>query len=219
MAFRPNPMKKNQGTDFLRRYTSLPQLLQILQTESLTLLDPRYWDDKNDGALIEKYCKKKKLKKVLALCFAESSETYHHWKIYAEGVSGVCIEFDKTRLLQALQAQKKDLRHGSVKYVKVDELSSYQARVSDWPFIKRLPYEGEKEFRILYEERTDPTRTSFALPVPIEAIHRVYLSPWIYRDVSNAVRKTIQSLPKCADLEVYKTSLVDNKRWKDSLEA
>jgi hypothetical protein len=103
--------------------------------------------------------------------------------------------------------------------VKVDKLSSYQTRVSDWPFIKRLPYEGEKEFRILYEERTDPTRVSFALPVPIEAIRRVYLSPWIYRDASNAVRKTIQSLPKCAGLEVYKTSLVDNKRWKDSLEA
>jgi len=33
------------------------------------------------------------------------------------------------------------------------------------------------------------------------------------------VRQTIQSLPQCADLDVYKTSLVDNKRWKNSLEA
>jgi len=208
-----------QDTDFLRRYTSLPQLLQILQTGSLTLLDPKSWDDKNDAALLEKYARKKKLKKVLALCFAASSETYHHWKVYAEGVSGVCIEFNKERLLKALRAQKKDLCYGSVRYVKVDQLATYQTRVADWPFIKRLPYEGEKEFRILYEERTDATRSSFSVPIPVESIHRVYLSPWIYRDVSHAVRKTIQSLPQCADLEVYKTSLVDNKRWKDSLEA
>ena len=208
-----------QETDFLRRYTSLPQLLQILQTESLTLLDPKNWDDKNDGALIEKYCKKKKLKKVLALCFAESSETYHHWRVYAEGVAGVCIEFDKDRLLPVLRAQKKCLRYGSVKYVQVDQLATYQTKVNDWPFIKRLPYQGEKEFRILYEEHTDATLSSFSLPIPIASIHRVYLSPWIQRDVSHAVRKTIQSLPQCAELDVYKTSLVDNKRWKDSLEA
>jgi len=211
-------MKKTE-TDFLRRYTSLPQLLQILQTESLTLLDPKNWDDKNDSALIEKYCKKKKLKKVFALCFAESSETYHHWKVYAEGAAGVCIEFNKDRLLKAFRAQKKDLRFGSLKYVKVDQLSSYQTKISEWPFIKRLPYEGEKEFRIIYEERADATCSSYSLPISIESIHRVYLSPWIYRDCSNAVRKTIQNLPKCSELEVYKTSLVDNKRWKDALEA
>jgi hypothetical protein len=205
-------------TAFLRRYTSLPQLLQILQTGTLTLLDPKYWDDKNDATLIEKYCKKQKLKKVLALCFAESSETYHHWKVYAEGIAGVCIEFNKARLLKAVRAQKKGLRSGSVKYVKVDKLASYQAKVSDWPFIKRRPYEGEKEFRIIYEENSDDARSSFALPIPIDTINRVYLSPWIYRDVSNAVRKTIQSLPNCANLDVYKTSLVDNKRWKDALE-
>ena len=100
----------------------------------------------------------------------------------------------------------------------MDKLASYQAKVSDWPFIKRRPYEGEKEFRLIYEENSDDTRSSFALPIPIDTINRVYLSPWIYRDVSNAVRKTIQSLPNCTDLDVYKTSLVDNKRWKDALE-
>jgi len=210
---------KSYETDFLRRYTSLPSLLQILQTSTLTLLDPQFWDDKNDAALIAKYSKKKKLKKVLALCFAASSETYHHWKIYAEGVAGVCIEFNKARLLKALSAQKENLLYGSAKYVPISKLASYQTKVSDWPFIKRLPYEGEKEFRILYEERTDADRTSYALPIPLESIHRVNLSPWIHRDAAAAVRQTIQSLPQCADLDVYKTSLVDNKRWKNSLEA
>ena len=210
---------KSYETDFLRRYTSLPSLLQILQTSTLTLLDPQFWDDKNDAALIAKYSKKKKLKKVLALCFAASSETYHHWKIYAEGVAGVCIEFNKARLLKALRAQEENLRYGSAKYVPINKLASYQTKVSDWPFIKRLPYEGEKEFRILYEERTDADRASYALPIPLESIHRVNLSPWIHRDVAAAVRKTIQSLPQCADIDVYKTGLVDNKRWKNSLEA
>ena len=33
----------------LRRYTSLPGLLYLLQKRALTLLDPRSWEDSDDS--------------------------------------------------------------------------------------------------------------------------------------------------------------------------
>jgi len=202
---------------FVRRYTSLPQLLHLLQNRALTLLDPSRWDDKNDGAIIEKYRVKMKFTSVLALCFAESSETYHHWKIYADGVSGVCIEFDKERLIDSIK-KTKGLRFGSVDYVKIEDLKLYQKKTDQWPFLKRLPYQGEKEFRLIYERREANPVQSYLVPFSLDAIKRIHLSPWIHKSVADAVRDTIKSLPGCANLEVFRTGLVANERWKNALE-
>jgi hypothetical protein len=58
------------------------------------------WDDENDAHYIAKYKRLKHAVAVLALCFTESDETYHHWKVFSHGKDGVCIEFDKPRLLR-----------------------------------------------------------------------------------------------------------------------
>jgi hypothetical protein len=60
-------------TKFLRRYTNL------LKEQKITLLDPESWEDKNDSHFMSLYRKKKSLKSVLALCFTQASETFHHW--------------------------------------------------------------------------------------------------------------------------------------------
>ena len=41
----------------LRRYTTLPFLLDILNKKCLTLLDPKNWEDKDDSYYIELYKK------------------------------------------------------------------------------------------------------------------------------------------------------------------
>jgi hypothetical protein len=41
------------------------------------------------------------LKTVLALCFTQATEHYHHWHVFAGGSSGVCIGFDRDALLKA----------------------------------------------------------------------------------------------------------------------
>src|SRR5438445_12897730 len=86
----------------LRRYTQLAPLLHLLHRKCLTLLSPRTWDDKNDAYYLEIYCRRKNLGSVLALCFAEAPETYHHWRVFAGKSSGVCLEFEKDLLINSV---------------------------------------------------------------------------------------------------------------------
>ena len=89
-------------TELLRRYTNIPALIWLLTARKITLLDPASWDDKNDSHFLTLYREKKSLETVLALCFTQTSETYHHWRVFAEGSSGISITFDKDRLLSAM---------------------------------------------------------------------------------------------------------------------
>jgi hypothetical protein len=90
-----------RGPSFYR-YTNLAATLHMLRTRNITLLNPATWDDTNDSYFMSEYKRLKNAKSVLALCFAESEESYHHWRIFSAGGDGVRIEFDKTALLAAL---------------------------------------------------------------------------------------------------------------------
>jgi len=81
----------------LRRYTNIPALIYLLRKRSITLLDPRSWTDSNDSYYLTLYRDKKSLKSVLALCFTEVNETYHHWSVFAAGSSGICIRFKRSQ--------------------------------------------------------------------------------------------------------------------------
>jgi hypothetical protein len=84
-----------------------------LKEKKITLLDPRSWDDSNDSYYLKLYQEKKGLQSVLALCFTRASETYHHWRIFADGSSGVCISFRRDKLLDAVKGEQegaKDLK-------------------------------------------------------------------------------------------------------------
>jgi hypothetical protein len=197
----------------LRRYTSLPHLLHMLHHGRITLGDPTRWDDKNDSALIEAYRRKLGLKKVFALCFAECRETYHHWKIYADGASGVCIEFDKKAFLELLD-ERPFLKKKNVKYCRLDSISDYSNDVEMWPFLKRLPYEGEKEFRIIVDYNEKESISYYPLSFAIRSIEHIYLSPWLSRDIVKSIEKVIHRIPDCEELLVTRTGLVDNQNWK-----
>jgi len=85
--------------DYLKRFTDIPALIYLLKQRAITILDPISWDDTNDSYYLTVYKEKKSLKTLLALCFTETSETYHHWRVFAGGSSGVCITFKREELL------------------------------------------------------------------------------------------------------------------------
>src|SRR5713226_2636906 len=87
---------------FLRRYTDLPGLVYLLRKQCITLVDPQSWDDTNDSYYLTLYREKQQLASVLALCFTQVTDTYHHWRVFAAGASGVCISFRRKELLGAV---------------------------------------------------------------------------------------------------------------------
>lgn len=156
--------KKNK----LNRFTTLPVLLDMLIRNRLVFSDPKFWDDKNDSEILEIYKSKKYRGKadarIFALCFLKDHETVHHWKAFANGISGCCIEFDKNKLVE-LFSKCEGVRFGSVIYKRLKDLGDGSADecVPMIPFMKRWPYRFEKEFRAIWDG--DTGKNNYEIPI------------------------------------------------------
>ena len=196
----------------LRRYTELPFLIDYLQTKEVVLVNPSSWDDRNDSYYIEQYAKLKNYKSTYALCLADAPETYHHWKVFSHGNGGACIEFDKKILLESVN-KIDGLRAEEVKYKTIDALRKCSPIEYDLPFLKRYAFIDEKEFRLFYAlESEEPP--IFRVKVPLQAIRRITLSPWLSSSVVTHVKSTLKSIDGCESLKIYKSTLVENEKWK-----
>jgi hypothetical protein len=151
-------------------------------------------------------------KSVLALCFAEAPETYHHWRVFSSGSDGVCLEFDTAKLQEAAASHPR-FKCGSVEYRTIDLAASKGIQTEDLPFVKRFPFRDEKEFRIISVHRSE-VREFDRLKISLSAIKRITLSPWMPRPLSEAVKTTLKGIKGCTNLRVYKSTLVENERWK-----
>jgi hypothetical protein len=198
----------------LRRYTSLPSLLHILRNKQITLLSPASWSDRNDAFFLSQYRKRQNVQAVLALCFSEANETYHHWRVFTGGSDGVCIEFNRKDFL-AIFDSVANIKKGAVKYKRIDELAESPPSVPQLPFRKRLPYSDEKEFRLVYiDDNGEPEAKSFH--IPLACIKRITLNPWLPASLAEAVKATIRCIDECANIPIYQTTLLENERWKKS---
>jgi hypothetical protein len=198
--------------EFLRRYTNLPALLYLLRERKITLLDPAFWDDKNDSYFLMLYREKKQLKSVLALCFTPAFETYHHWRVFADGSSGACITFDRDRLLNAVKKQP-GVTAKAVQYLTLNDIRDVNVKARNLPFLKRSAYGDEREFRIIYESQVEAHNT-LNIDVPLACIERITLSPWIPAVLSDHVKGTIREMDGCQSLKVFRSTLISNERWK-----
>jgi hypothetical protein len=197
----------------LRRYTDLPALLHILSTRQITLLDPRFWDDKNDSHFMTIHKERKQLKSLLALCFSEAFETYHHWRVFSGGPAGVCIVFDKIRLLEDI-ARVPQISVGSMNYLTMTEARRKTFLVDELPFVKRYAYKPEREFRVLYASPTEE-KSSLDLPIRLSSISRISLSPWMHASLSKSTASAIRAINGCEKLRVSRSTLISNEQWKN----
>src|SRR5262249_26604235 len=199
--------------EFLRRYTNIPALIHLLTGRTITLLDPVSWDDKNDSHFLALYREKKSLATVLALCFTQTTETYHHWRVFADGSSGVCVTFDKDRLLSAMKKQR-GVTARAVRYLKLPEIKKRKLKADDLPFLKRFPYGDEREFRIVYASKS--VKTAFLdIDIPLGCIRRITLSPWIPAVLTGHLKDTLRRIDGCAELKIARSTLIGNEQWKN----
>jgi hypothetical protein len=117
----------------LRRYTDLPALIYLLRTRSITLLDPKTWDDGNDAYYLRLYGQKKKLKSILAICFTQAAERYHHWRVFAGGAGGVYIRVKRPQLLEVIKG-KMHVRAKSVRYLTLNRIRKIRLTTKELPF-------------------------------------------------------------------------------------
>ena len=196
-----------------RRYTNLAATIHLLRSRTITLLNPATWDDKNDAYYMAEYKRYTGAKTVLALCFTEREETYHHWRVFSHGSDGVCIEFDKEQLLKVWD-EELTVRAGKVTYreIKVQRKKGPLA-VKQLAFLKRYPYRDEREFRVVYVSM-DEVAEFKSFPIPLSCVRRVTLSPWMSNALDESVKQTLKDIPDCSNINVYRSTLVDNEAWK-----
>lgn len=200
---------------FLNRYTTLPILIDMLWRKQITLLSPQSWEDRNDAYYLERYQEERKLGSILALCFSTKQETFHHWRVFSEGLSGICVKFNAEEFLACMQG-KPEFRSGFVKYSRIDELERTPPDVKRWPFLKRLPFADEAEFRVIYEGSAGG-ELSRSLDFDIESVKRVTLSPWMPKPVADSVVALIETIEDCSGIYVHRSTLIENGRWKKAL--
>jgi hypothetical protein len=194
----------------LKRYTQLPFLIHMLETKELALLSPSSWDDRNDAYYLERYQQYNKFASVFVLCLTEASTTYHHWKIFAESTSGVCIEFLREPFIS--WAEGKGIRHGLVKYLSLGKAKATPPTSETLPFRKRHAFEDEKEFRLLYVSH-EPSGLIKTFPLNFNTILCIKLNPWLSEDVFKSVSESIHRIPGCESLTVEQSHLLTNKEW------
>ncbi len=137
--------------------------------------------------------------------------------MFSSGRDGVCIEFDKAELLEEI-AHDAAVVARAVDYKQISEVTAGPIADSDLPFLKRIPYADEREFRLLYVNR-DLRYESHEVEINLTAIRNVRLSPWMPESLAEAVKDTLKDLEGCSDLKIYRSTLIDNERWKSAATA
>lgn len=197
---------------YLRRYTHLPALLYMLRERKITLLSPATWDDGNDSHYLLQYKERKNLKAVLALCFSQSEETYHHWRIFSGNAAGVCVRFERDELCNAL-LQQPGVQVKDVEYLRLRDAKSRRIRLEELPFLKRAAFSAEDEIRALFESERKVLQ-SLDIPIPLSCIKRITLSPWLPKVLSPATKAAIRAVDGCDRLDIRTSTLVGNEEWK-----
>lgn len=149
---------------------------------------------------------------MLALCFTPAFETYHHWRVFADGSSGACINFERAKLLKAVKKQL-GVTARSVRYLTLADIRAIQVKTRELPFLKRSAYEDEREFRIIYESSTRKD-SSLDIDIPLACIERITLSPWIPAALTDHLKSTIKEIDGCNSMKVYRSTLISNENWK-----
>lgn len=233
-------MSKNKRR-YVRRYTNLESLRYLLCTKAITLIDPQEWDDRNDSHYLRLYKKEKKLKSLLVLCLTRVTERYHLWKVFGHEQKvrsrsapirllcgpykhnsplaniGVRIRFDRKDLIQAMR-NHRGVRWDDVEYLTLSQIGRLaQERQNDplasFPFLKRYGFQDEKEFRIIYESKTEDVPTK-DIPIPLSCISKIIFSPRLDRGELTQIRKELHLIEGCHGLTISRSTLTDSETWQ-----
>ena len=200
--------------NLLHRYTNIAATIHLLRTKRITLLNPATWDDGNDAHFMAEYKRIKGAKTVLGLCFAHPPQGYHFWRVFSHGGDGVCIEFDKSKLLSTFD-RENNTRHSEMQYTTIDKIKELpHIPLEDLPFLKGYRYREEREYRIVYVGMDKEIQFK-NYEINLGWINRITLSPWMPKVFVDSVKSTLKSIDGCSGIKVSWSTLVDSEAWKE----
>lgn len=202
---------------YLKRYVPLPMAMDIIVHRRLALISPEIWEDSNDAHYIERYRERHGLGAIYAACFTTSSERRHHWKSFADGVSGVCLEFDRDMLVSSLDAEGLTVRHQAVAYVRADQARAVLSQDDRcWPFVKRIAYRDESEYRILAMRAEPCEATVVHLSFDVAALKQIKLSPCLPEALADAAKQGLRALLDGRSVRLQQSRILQSKQWKQA---
>lgn len=86
--------------------------------------------------------------------------------------------------------------------------------LEEFPFVKRAAFKDEKEVRILYESATE-SHLTLDVPIPLECIGRITLSPWLPKKLVGAKKDLVRSIEGCTQIEVVRSTIIASEEWKN----
>jgi hypothetical protein len=147
------------------------------------------------------------------MCFTQTSDRFHFWKVYASGSWGVRLEFDKKLLLNST-SDNQYIRHGEVNYLKINELRHQHLDVESLPFIKRWPYNDENEYRLFVEHHKGEEAVN-RIGIDLSSLKRITLSPFATDDHQKLMREQLRLSLGQLDVRISNSTLLNNGPWKN----
>lgn len=193
----------------LNHFTKFDGLKMILEN-GLRFSDFSNWEDINDQKLMTLYKDAKGYKTLLAVCFCLSSETIYHWMYFD---ADCCIQFNRYKLLQKV----KDIYecvYGDVSYYTLPELNSTNVIVEDLPFLKRVPFRIEEEFRILYQSYE--SKDEYTIKDVIPLIDKITLRTKTEKEFEykkKELEKLFPEIEKDRRIVINRSTLLKNDEW------
>ncbi|MBJ6122312.1 DUF2971 domain-containing protein [Sphingomonas mollis] len=185
-------------------------LIDLLTNRRLALTRTAHWADRNDHLALAEYGQRMGSKQVYAVCLTEASETFHHWQIFAGGQTGVCVAFDKEKLVAATEPHHLA---ASVRYLRFDQAREHRiSELNELPFLKRAGFSDEKEFRIIALS-DDETKDAIDCHIPVEAITRITFSPLVPPALVSATKSALLKIDGCEHLTIGQSLLTNNPQW------
>jgi hypothetical protein len=103
---------------------------------------------------------------------------------------------------------------GDIEYLRLEGVENLKdSDVDRLPFVKRVGFSAEEEYRIIAETKKDQ-KPAFPVKFPVSMISCIYLNPWLPKTIFQSLKTTIQSLPDCGSVRVSRSLLIDSARWK-----
>lgn len=200
---------------YVRRYTTLSSALDTLAQKQLVLLSPSKWDDLNDVRFMELYRSHAKVGSVLALCCTLATETYHHWRVFTQGMEGICLEFERN-LLESNLYVIPGIEMRKVEYLKVSDLEALSPTdAHKLPYVKREGFSDEREWRIVLTCDEDAVMAK-SVSISLHSINRILLNPWMPPALADNLRGIIRSIPGCESVKIEASRLTNSERWKSA---